>query len=79
MDMTLLGDMAMLCADRKTMDLCASALALRKLRHRVRKKSGEYRGLARMRSGDDHEGRQRAGVPRGGATRCGAHACGGGG
>ncbi|WP_233195063.1 3'-5' exonuclease [Acidovorax sp. 62] len=43
MDMTLLGDMAMLCADRKTMDLCANALAQRKLPYRVRKKSGEYR------------------------------------
>ena len=37
------GDMAVLCADWKTMDLCASALARRKLPHRVRKKSGEYR------------------------------------
>ncbi|KQM70274.1 DNA helicase II [Xylophilus sp. Leaf220] len=37
------GDMAVLCADWKTMDLCASALAHRKLPHRVRKKSGEYR------------------------------------
>ena len=37
------GDMAVLCADWKTMDLCASALAQRKLPHRVRKKSGEYR------------------------------------
>ncbi len=36
------GDMAMLCADWKTMDLCANALAQRKLPHRVRKKSGEY-------------------------------------
>ncbi|OYQ38729.1 DNA helicase II [Rhodoferax sp. TH121] len=36
------GDMAMLCADWKTMDLCAEALAQRKLPHRVRKKSGEY-------------------------------------
>ncbi|MDH4449269.1 MAG: 3'-5' exonuclease [Rhodoferax sp.] len=36
------GDMAVLCADWKTMDLCASALAQRKLPHRVRKKSGEY-------------------------------------
>jgi superfamily I DNA/RNA helicase len=31
-----------LCADRNTMDLCASALAQRKLPHRVRKKSGDY-------------------------------------
>ena len=37
------GDMAVLCADRKTMDLCASALAQRKVPQRVRKKSGEYR------------------------------------
>lgn len=37
------GDMAVLCADWKTMDLCANALAQRKLPHRVRKKSGEYR------------------------------------
>ena len=37
------GDMAVLCADWKTMDLYASALAQRKLPHRVRKKSGEYR------------------------------------
>ena len=34
--------MAILCADWKTMDLCASALAQRKLPHRVRKKTGEY-------------------------------------
>ncbi|KQO26857.1 DNA helicase II [Acidovorax sp. Leaf76] len=37
------GDMAVLCADWKTMDLCAIALAQRKLPHRVRKKSGEYK------------------------------------
>lgn len=37
------GDMAVLCADWKTMELCADALAQRKLPHRVRKKSGEYR------------------------------------
>ena len=42
------GDMAVLCADWKTMDLCASALAQRKLPHRVRKKSGET-GPVRMR------------------------------
>ena len=36
------GDMAVLCADWATMDLCASALAQRKLPHRVRKKSGDY-------------------------------------
>ena len=36
------GDMAVLCADWKTMDLCASALAHRKLPHRVRKRSGDY-------------------------------------
>jgi superfamily I DNA/RNA helicase len=39
------GDMAVLCADWKTM-VCASALAQRKLPHRVRKKSGEYRPAA---------------------------------
>ncbi len=37
------GDMAVLCADWKTMELCATALAQRKLPHRVRKKTGEYR------------------------------------
>ena len=36
------GDMAVLCADWKTMDLCADALAQRKLPHRVRKRSGDY-------------------------------------
>ena len=36
------GDMAVLCADYATMDLCASALAQRKLPHRVRKRSGDY-------------------------------------
>jgi ATP-dependent exoDNAse (exonuclease V) beta subunit len=36
------GDMAVLCADWKTMDLCASALAQRKLPHRVRRKGGDY-------------------------------------
>ena len=40
------GDLAVLCADWKTMDLCASALAQRKLPHRVRKKSGDYRPSA---------------------------------
>jgi superfamily I DNA/RNA helicase len=34
--------MAVLCADWKTMDLCASALAQRNLPHRVHKKSGDY-------------------------------------
>ena len=34
--------MAVLCADWNTMDLCASALAQRKLPHRVRKRSGDY-------------------------------------
>ncbi|WP_426305577.1 hypothetical protein ACN9MJ_24080 [Acidovorax facilis] len=42
------GDMALVCADWKTMDLCASALAQRKLPHSVRKKSVEYRPV-RMR------------------------------
>jgi len=36
------GDMAVLCADWATMDLCASALAQRKLTHRVRKRSDDY-------------------------------------
>ncbi|MES2508970.1 MAG: 3'-5' exonuclease [Pseudomonadota bacterium] len=36
------GDMAILCADWKTMDLCADALQRRGLPHRVRKASGEY-------------------------------------
>ncbi len=36
------GDKAVLCAGWKTMDLCASALAQRKLPHRVRKRSGDY-------------------------------------
>jgi hypothetical protein len=36
------GDMAILCADWKTMDLCASALAQRKLPHRVRYKPGQF-------------------------------------
>lgn len=36
------GDMAVLCADWATMELCASALAQRKLPHRVRKRSGDY-------------------------------------
>ena len=36
------GDMAVLCTDWKTMDLCASALDRRKLPHRVCKKSGDY-------------------------------------
>jgi superfamily I DNA/RNA helicase len=36
------GDMAVLCADWKTMDLCASALAQRKLPFSVRKRSGDF-------------------------------------
>ncbi|MDI1271954.1 3'-5' exonuclease [Polaromonas sp.] len=36
------GDMAVLCADWATMDQCASALAQRKLPHRVRRRSGDY-------------------------------------
>ena len=36
------GDMAVLCADWATMDLCASALTQRKLPHRMRKRSGDY-------------------------------------
>jgi ATP-dependent exoDNAse (exonuclease V) beta subunit len=35
-------DMAILCADWKTMDLCADAMRLRKLPFNVRKKSGDY-------------------------------------
>jgi hypothetical protein len=54
-----------LCADWATMDLCATALAQRKLPHRVRKRSGDYQ------PGAD------AWTPRGGATRRGAHACAG--
>ena len=34
--------MAVLCAGWAIMDLCASALAQRKLPHRVRKRSGDY-------------------------------------
>ena len=40
------GDMAVLCTDWKTMDLCANPLARRKLPHRVRKKSGDYQPSA---------------------------------
>jgi len=36
------GDMAVLCADWKTMDLCASALGQRKLPFNVRNRSGDY-------------------------------------
>ncbi|MBG6073920.1 MULTISPECIES: 3'-5' exonuclease [unclassified Polaromonas] len=36
------GDMVMPYLDWATMDLCASALAQRKLPHRVRKRSGDY-------------------------------------
>ena len=36
------GDMAILCADWKTMDLCADALRQRKLHFNVRKRSGDY-------------------------------------
>ena len=36
------GDMAILCADWKTMDLCASAPAQRKLPFNVRKRSGDF-------------------------------------
>ena len=36
------GDMAILCADWKTMDLCANALARRKLPFNVRKRSGDF-------------------------------------
>jgi hypothetical protein len=36
------GDMAVLCADWKTMDLCAEALAQRRLPFNVRKRSGDF-------------------------------------
>jgi len=36
------GDMAVLCADWKTMDLCADALHQRQLPFNVRKRTGEY-------------------------------------
>ncbi|UUZ70032.1 AAA family ATPase [Polaromonas sp. P2-4] len=36
------GDMAILCADWKTMDLCADALQHRKLPFNVRKRTGEF-------------------------------------
>ena len=37
------GDMAILCADWKTMDLCASTLHQRKLPFNLRKRTGDYR------------------------------------
>ena len=40
------GDMAILCADWKTMDLCAVALHQRKLPFNVRKRTGEYNPAA---------------------------------
>jgi hypothetical protein len=40
------GDMAILCADWKTMDLCAHALHQRKLPFNVRKRSGDYNPAA---------------------------------
>jgi hypothetical protein len=40
------GDMAILCADWKTMDICADALRLRKLPFNVRKRSGDYNPAA---------------------------------
>ena len=40
------GDMAILCADWKTMDLCAHALQQRKLPFNVRKRSGDYNPAA---------------------------------
>ena len=40
------GDMAILCADWKTMDLCADALHQRKLPFNVRKRSGDYNPAA---------------------------------
>lgn len=40
------GDMAILCADWKTMDICAGALHQRKLPFNVRKRSGDYNPAA---------------------------------
>ena len=40
------GDMAILCADWKTMELCADALHQRKLPFNLRKRSGEYNPAA---------------------------------
>jgi hypothetical protein len=40
------GDMAILCADWRTMDLCADALHQRKLPFNVRKRTGEYNPAA---------------------------------
>ena len=40
------GDMAILCADWKTMDLCADALNQRKLPFNLRKRTGEYNPAA---------------------------------
>ena len=40
------GDMAILCADYKTMDLCADALHQRKLPFNVRKRTGDYNPAA---------------------------------
>jgi hypothetical protein len=37
------SDMAVICRDWDTMDLCASALRARKLPHQVRKRAGDYR------------------------------------
>ena len=37
-----MGDMVILCADWKTMDLCADALAQRKLPFKLRKRSGDF-------------------------------------
>jgi len=40
------GDMAILCADWRTMDLCADALEQRKLPFNMRKRTGEYNPAA---------------------------------
>jgi hypothetical protein len=40
------GDMAILCADWKTMDLCAEVMRQRKLPFKVRKQSGDYNPAA---------------------------------
>ena len=36
------GDMAILCADRNTMDRCSNALHQRKLPFKLRKRTGKY-------------------------------------
>lgn len=62
------GDMAV---------LCANALAQRKLPHRVRKRSGEYRPDADAIQVMTMKASKGLKFPRGDATRRGAHACAG--